>query len=299
MIWSLPQRILLTGGTGFLGSHLSRRLVKEGQHLTLLKRSTSLLTRIGDIAPAVRMFNADTDNLEDVFRNGRFDAVVHCATNYGRGEIEPLPIIEANLSLPVKLLMLAQKHGVPVFVNTDTILDKGIGGYSLSKRQFLEWLDAASDRTICLNVALEHFFGPGDDDSKFVSHVVQALAENRPVLELTPGEQQRDFIYIDDVVSAFWQIIGHAKLYPKGLQKFELGSGQKMTIRRFVELAKAVSGNSVTELRFGAIPYRKNETMDVKIDVSKIFNLGWNSRVSTEDGLRKMFAHARAGKDGT
>lgn len=298
MIWSLPQRILLTGGTGFLGSHLARRLVKEGHHLTLLKRSPSPLTRISDIAPAVRMYNADTDNLNEVFRGGSFDAVVHCATNYGRGDTDPITVIEANLSLPVKLLMLAQKHAVPVFVNTDTILDKGVSAYSLSKRQFLEWLDAASDRTICLNVALEHFFGPGDDDSKFVSYVVRALTENQPTLELTPGEQQRDFIYVDDVVSAFWQIIGHAKLYPKGLQKFEVGSGQKMSIRRFVETAKAVSGNTITELKFGALPYRKNEVMDVKIDVAKIFNLGWNPRVSTEDGLRKTFAHARGPKEG-
>ena len=85
---------------------------------------------------------------------------------------------------------------VKYFLNTDTFLDRRINFYSLSKKQFLEWLKLYSKDLVCANLVLEHFYGPEDDASKFVSFVIQSLLKNVSSLDFTPGDQKRDFIFM-------------------------------------------------------------------------------------------------------
>jgi nucleoside-diphosphate-sugar epimerase len=203
----MAKTILLTGGTGFLGSNLLRRLKADGAKVLLLKRSSSNPWRISSELGDCQFYNADETPLEQIFKDHRIDLVIHCATNYGRSQVAVTDILQANLTLPLHLLQLSAQNGVSAFVNTDTILDKGVSAYSLSKKQFSDWLGVFSDRLLCVNVAIEHFFGPGDDPSKFVSSMVKRMISGDPEIELSPGTQKRDFIYIDDVVAAFEKII--------------------------------------------------------------------------------------------
>jgi nucleoside-diphosphate-sugar epimerase len=71
--------------------------------------------------------------------------------------------------------------------------------------------------------------------------------------------------------------------------EFEVGTSHALSIREFVELAKKISGNTKTSLNFGAIPYRENEVMDHKADISGISRLGWKCTISPAEGLKKMF----------
>jgi len=291
---SVP-RVLLTGGTGYLGSHLAHLLVSEGWEVTLLKRRTSKLGRISKIEGQLRLIDVESIDFDILFRESRFDLILHCATNYGRNQTNQLTLIEANLLLPLKLLLKAIEYEVPTFVNTDTILDKRIGDYSRSKKQFLEWMESVSSQIRCLNVSLEHFFGPGDDPSKFVSFIVESLVVHRvESIDLTPGEQYRDFIYIDDVVQAFAAIIKNSSQFPKGLKKFEVGSGIKIKLKDFVQQVKAVSGNNKTELKFGALPYRANELMETKVNLEDLLSLGWSPKTNLQEGiLRTLKFHQK------
>jgi dTDP-4-dehydrorhamnose reductase len=132
--------ILLTGGTGYLGSKILKQLVDNGYNIILLKRSFSNPVRIKEYINKVIFYDIDLVPLERIFSENTIDTIVHCATNYGRGENDPLHVIEANLLLPLKLLELGKKYHVKSFINTDTILDKRINYYSLSKKQFKDWL---------------------------------------------------------------------------------------------------------------------------------------------------------------
>jgi len=280
------KTILITGATGFLGSHLTRHLIDLGHRILVLKRSTSRLDRIIDIQTDVQLLDIESVNLDQLFGQAEIDAVIHCATNYGRSELEPHSVIEANLSLPLQLLVKSIEYNVKSFINTDTILDKRIGIYSMSKKQFFEWMDFYSDKISCINVALEHFYGPGDDPSKFVSFLVKQILASTPSIDFTPGDQKRDFIFIQDVVTAFASIIESLDQYPCGVKKFEVGTGHKMKLREFAELVKKLAENNQTRLNFGALPYRKNEAMDTNVDIRELQALGWSPKVSTENGIR-------------
>ncbi len=260
----------MTGATGFLGSNLTRALLEKGFRITALKRSSSSMSRISDIADKMELYDLDNSSLEDVFSGGRFDIILHCATNYGRQNNNRLNVMDANLMLPLKLLEMGIKHDVPCFINTDTLLDKRINYYSLSKQQFKEWLTTYSNDMVCINVALEHFYGPFDDTTKFVSFVIDKILNDADSVDLTPGEQKRDFIYIDDVIAAFTKIIENAGNMDKGYHSFEIGTGQLIKIKELASMIKQLAGNKVTRLNFGALPYRENEIMESKVDISAI-----------------------------
>ncbi len=287
------MNILLTGATGFLGSNLLASLINANHNLSILVRQTSLFNRISQIGDRVTVIYAGSDSFHNILRLNKIEAIIHCATNYGRGETRASDILEANLIMPLQLIQAGGDCGVSCFINTDTILDKGISEYALSKSQFREWLFTFSKKMACVNVALEHFYGPYDNTTKFVSYVVQQFLDNADCIELTKGEQKRDFIYIDDVVSALLLIFGRYAKGPPGYYDFEVGSGVSISIRDFVELTKDIAGNTRTRLNFGAIPYRKNETMETIVDTTRIRTLGWTPCTSLREGLTKMISKQR------
>jgi CDP-paratose synthetase len=286
------MKVLLTGATGFLGSHLLRKLLEENIQVVVLKRSFSDVSRIASLLnfSGVKSHDLDRTDLEAIFDEQSIDVILHCATNYGRRDNNPLEIIEANLMLPLRLLLLGIKHDVSHFINTDTLLDKRISSYSLSKKQFLDWLKANSSKIQCINVALEHFYGYQDDDTKFVTWIIHELRDGVSQIQLTPGEQKRDFIYVDDVVEAFSTILGNLQKVGPEFTEFQIGSGTTVSIRHLCQLLKKLTGNDRTHLNLGALPYREKEVMDSCADLSRIVALGWSPKTSLEDGLRKVVA---------
>lgn len=279
------MKVLVTGATGFLGSRLVKGLLFKGYEVTILKRSFSNTSRINNILGKVACYDLDRCKLDDPFKDqGKFDAVIHTATCYGRnGESDSL-IFESNTGFPLSLLELSVNYNAGIFVNTDTILPKYINRYSLSKRHFVEWakLTATTGNTQFINIKMEHIYGPGDDESKFAAYVIKSCLANIPELKLTLGEQKRDFIYIDDAVNAYLLLLRskHVKTY----QDFELGSGKSITIREFVEIIHRITGTN-TILNFGAIPYREGEIMESNADISALEKLGWAPVVSLEKGI--------------
>jgi len=289
----MRKKILITGATGYLGSNLVKSLIQDYE-IVILKRRTSNTIRIESILSSVEVINIEDTQICDIFKDRNFAGVIHCATNYGRDENDLDDTIEANLILPLRLLKRAIENNLEFFINTDTILDKRINYYSLSKAQFKDWLVFFSSKIKAINIELEHFYGKGDDPSKFVTKIINELASNEDKgIKLTPGEQKRSFIYIDDVVNVFKVILGSINLIEDGFTSFQVGSKHQITIRDFVTLVKDLCGNTKTQLEFGALPYRKNEVMEVSLDITKLEELGWSENVSLRDGLKEAITFAR------
>ena len=285
------KTVLLTGGTGFLGSNLIGKLLGNYRVISLV-RTSSDCSRIRSYIPEITLHNLDRVNLGDIFSREKVDIIIHCATNYGRKEHDTLSLLEANLMLPLKLLQLGHAHGVTTFINTDTILDKRVSYYALSKSQFKDWLRTYSSDMVCINIALEHFYGPNDDESKFVTYIINRILSGVERIDLTPGEQQRDFIYIDDVVKAFMKVIT-SNPSEAGFYSYEVGTNINTSIRVFVEMVQRLACNTSTQLNFGGIAYRDNEVMNSFVDTSAIRRLGWAPEVTLEDGLKETINFER------
>ena len=282
------KKILLTGITGFLGSKLAIELVNNGYEVIALKRKSSSLTRIECIEKDVQLYNIEEIDYANIFEaHSEIDFVIHTATAYGRNNESPWEIFEANTGFPLKLLDAASKANVKKFINTDTILDKYLNLYSLSKNHLLEWgkFYSMKNKIEFINMRLEHFYGSGDDNSKFTSFVINKCIANEDILQLTPGEQKRDFIYIDDVVSAYMIVLEKANIDKnKWFDEYDVGSGDSVTIKEFVQTVHRLT-NSKIELNFGALPYRKGEVMSSSAEVKGLLDLGWGCKYNLEEGL--------------
>jgi len=286
----MSKRIVLTGATGFLGSHLASSMRVAGHEVIALKRRSSSLHRVAAISSELTMLDVDSIDFDRIFsRFGKVDAIIHTATCYGRNNESVSEIFSANTEFPLRLLDAGARAGVRAFLNTDTILDKYLNLYAFSKNQLLEWgkFFSLQGKISFWNLRLEHFYGAGDDPTKFTAHVINSCLANTPALKLTLGEQRRDFIHIDDVVSAYMTLLDHIDSANKTLMQFDVGSGRSVSIRDFVESVKRITG-STTRLDFGALPYREGEVMHSVADISGLSAMGWTCRDDIESGISNV-----------
>lgn len=294
------MNVLLTGATGFLGSHLVKALMSAGHRVVLLKRSHSRCERIAEILSLVTAYDIDHSDMERPFRENSIDAVIHTATCYGRNGEGLEMIARANLNLPLELLGCSIRFGVGLFLNTDTFTATStvqhyyLPEYHLSKNHFREWGKQASSRhgLFFLNLRLGHLYGPDDSADKFVQSVIRSLIRQVPELKLTLGEQTRDFLYVDDAVSAYLHLLHCAGEHAQRFTEYQVGSGESTSIRSFVELAHRLTGSS-TRLLFGALPYRDGELMASTLETKPLRDLGWSPRTGLQEGIGAIIQQLR------
>jgi nucleoside-diphosphate-sugar epimerase len=289
----MRKKLLITGSTGFLGSNLIKKLIKKKYFIICLVRNKSNFENVKNFRKHryIKFFNYEKKGLRKVFLDYRIDGVIHCATNYGLNLTTSHEIIDSNLIFPLKILELSAKSGVKFFINSDTILNKNISEYTLSKNQFNEWLKLYSKKIRCCNVKLEHFYGPGDNKTKFVIDLILSFLSRKKNIDFTPGNQKRDFIYIDDVVEAFIKILNFSLYNNFNYEEFEVGTQKYLKLKKFVRTVKNLSKNCETNLNFGALKYRKNEKMNININIKSLKKIGWRPKVSLRQGLLKTIKY--------
>ena len=131
-----------------------------------------------------------------------------------------------------------------------------------------------------------------DDQTKFVPWLIEELKQGVSRIPLTEGTQQRDFIYIEDVVSAYLLAIIKADQLPE-YTEMDVGTGELTSVRDFVSAVfsvyKSLNPKTITQLGFGDVPMREGEMMTVEINNSALKGLGWCATTQKTDGIKKLF----------
>ena len=287
------ETILLTGATGFLGSYLLESFISLNFNVIILKRSTSSTIRINHLLNNVSYYNVDLlSSLDDVFVQNKIDIIVHTACSYGRTNESIKEIINTNLIFGINLMELGVKFKVKTFINTGSLLTRNVNSYSLSKAQLTDWLKINSSEIQVINLKIEHMYGPKDDNKKFLPWLINEMKNGTENINLTSGIQKRDFIYIDDVVSAYNLIISKSEKL-ENWSEFDIGTNSFVIVKDFViQIAKELEINQnikvVPRLKFGFINYREGDIMIPQLDNSKLLNLGWAPRTSLKEGIKKI-----------
>ena len=296
--------ILITGATGFIGSHVARALVSEGRDVTILCRSFSQTNRISDILNHIRRIDLDQLSLKEALAECKVAGVVHLATNYDQDESQTEEIFKANLLLPIQLLEFAVGRQAKFFINTDSFFCKPQFAYPYmlkyiySKECFIGWARKHATQICIASLQLEHVYGPADGPEKFVSTILRQLIDPSVTeINLTEGRQKRDFIFVGDVVDAYLRVIKNAENANYGFTSYEVGTGESIEIRHFVELLRNATG-SKANLVFGAIPYRTGEIMNSRANLAALDSLGYHSITSLEEGVHSLVRAAQQLRSG-
>lgn len=298
------KRILVTGATGFIGSHLVRRLVREQAHVTIFVRHTSDRSRIRDILTQldvrevdIRTFGAVSSEMHKV----RPEYVYHLGAE---GVTEPFLsqnlALRTNLDGTMNVVRAGAEVGATRIIHTGTSHEYGdkadesridpISPYAASKAAawaFCRMFYRTAGWPIVM-LRLFQVYGPGQHDTLIPSAIEAALnGHNFPT---TPGAQIRDWIYVDDVVDAYI----HAALADsiEG-ETFDIGTGKGTSVRTVVEEIFNHFENSNPLI--GALPYRPGEVWSqvARVDSARE-KMAWEPKTPLEAGLKMTIAARQA-----
>lgn len=295
------KTILLTGATGFLGSHLLEALLKQHYKVVILKRSTSNTWRIEHLLDQVISYDVDTQPLEMAFEQQNIDLVIHMATLYRKFDHgkEVSEMIQSNITFPTELLEISLRKSVKAFFNTGTFFEydcsiqpinestslKPFNLYAKTKIAFESILKTSSE-----NIAINTFrlFSPyGEKDNhKLILSIIKKILSGES-LELSEGLQKIDLVYIDDIVNAYLKAI--ERLEQQNIateyQVFNIGSGYALSIRDIVSILEELLEQPIQK-KWGE--KSKFEIPLAYADINKAQQvLGWFPQTNIKDGLYK------------
>jgi UDP-glucose 4-epimerase len=284
------RRTLVTGGTGFIGAQLWRRLADLGAEVHVASR------RCGRLDPGQAWVELDVCEPRAVsaaFEEVRPEVVFHLAGLVtGSRELEQVePTLRTNLLAAVNVLSAAQEVGAERVVLAGSMEappsaspEPPSSPYAASK-----WAAEGYARMFhriygCPVVTLRVFmvYGPGpQDETKLVPYVIRSLLAGQDP-KLSSGSRPVDWVYVDDVVDAF---VAAAEADGVDGRVFDVGSGKTVTIRALVERVVELLGSGARPI-FGALPDRPFETSNVADVATTTEALGWGPKTGLDEGLR-------------
>lgn len=290
------MNIAITGAFGFLGSELVKFLLHQTNHdIVAIVKSTTVNLRLQYEGNRLQFFYSDISPLDLLYKQHCIDIVVHAATDYGRNR-QLADIIYNNVVFPLQLLEYAKKYNAKLFINTDSYFTKAespyayLQTYTLTKKHLEDYIRLETEIPV-INIKLEHVFGIGDADTKFVTNIFKMIVAGKPQIDATEGTQKRDFIYVSDVVRLFYEVIINYKSFEKNYYLIESGWGKSIAVRDFILKIKEVTGSN-SHISFGSLPMRDGEIMDSIADLSLIPKfLKWRPNVTIDEALELMRDH--------
>ena len=294
-------RALVTGGAGFIGANLVRRLLRDGFDVHVLTRPESKRWRLDDIVGDVNLLEVDVRARDEVRRAlgvVRPEVVFHLAAEGGYSwETDSAEILETNVVGTAILLEACVALDVETFVNTGSSSEYGFMDHPPRETERLEptspyAVGKAASTMLCavvppavgmrtVTLRLYSVFGPYEEPARLVpSLVLAALAGRLP--PLASPASAHDFVYVDDVVEAY--LLAAAGPSEPGAV-YNIGTGRQTTLEEAVDSVRRLFGVSEAP-SWGTIEDRAWDTEIWVADPSKVQReLGWRASVEFDEGL--------------
>lgn len=309
-----PERVLVTGGAGFIGSHVADRYLAEGCEVTVLDDlSSGRRTRVPDGAAFVEM-GLEDPGLDDLFTEGRFDTVNHHAAQIDvRVSVDdPVRDARTNVAGLLALLERARDHGVArvVYVSSGGVVygepqriptpeshpKRPLSPYGVAKLAGEHYLGyyAAVHGLEYAALRYSNVYGPRQDphgEAGVVAIFGRRILSGDPITIFGDGEQERDYVFVGDVAEANW--VASTISLPTALdidsRGWNIGTGRGTSVNALADLLMKIAGREVERT---PAPERPGELARSVLDCSRAAaELGWRPRTGLEDGLARTMEH--------
>lgn len=302
------KTVLLTGGAGFIGSYLSRRLLKEGWRVCILDNlSTGFKSNIPKEAEFI-LLDLSKDNFIKRLPKYHFDGVFHLAAQ-SSGEIsfdDPKYDLKTNCLSTLILLNWCLKQGIKRFIYTSSMSIYGeqeinpVGEralpnpksfYGVGKLASEGYVDIYSKLGInTTSLRLFNVYGPGQNMKNLrqgmVSIYMAYILKKEEILVRGSKDRYRDFVYIDDVIEAYMKCFDDPITFGK---TYNVGSSIKTYVRDLLLFELKAFGYEPESYPVKYSDPTPGDTFGIYADISAIKkDIGWLPKTSLEEGLRKM-----------
>lgn len=311
------RRVLVTGGAGFIGSHLVQRLLAGGWDVTILDNlTTGLLDNVPSEATFVEGDVADQPLVDRVFAETAYDAVCHIA---GQASIrisfaEPERDLRTNVVGTLNVLRGCTTCGVPRLVNASSMTAYGEPGviptpesspcvpvsyYGVTKYAAERYAHVAGERDdvelAVTSLRMFNVYGPRQSlDNPYQGVLAIFLGNvlrNEPITIHGDGEQTRDFVFIDDVVDAWVRVLDDPGTHGAVLN---VGSGRETSVNELADAVLAALGESRATWEIGRQDVQLGDQRRAAADTTALRALGWSPTVELVDGIARTADWARA-----
>lgn len=296
------KRIIVTGANGFIGYHLTKRLIDEGATVNgFIHEKDNRIKHLKDHCSIHRISLLDINNLKSLVNEIKPKIIFHLAAdvNVDRSPSRMSKMMNVNFQGTVNLLDALDGVGYDCFVNTGTCEEYGdnpvpfkeeqcpspVSPYSVSKASSTMYCSMLAKTRDCPIVTLRPFLTYGPFQlSRMLIPVTIMKALKGEEFKMTKGEQTREFNFVDDIVDGYLK----AAITPGARgEVINIGNGKEYTIKEVVTLILDFLGNPITPL-IGVLPYREGETWNFYCDNSKARRiLNWAPKVDIREGLKK------------
>ena len=298
--------VLITGGAGFIGANLARRLLDLGYEVNLILKDSTNIWRLENILSKLNIYKTnllDREKLEEIIREIHPAIIFHLASyaNY-RDQKESIEMAEVNIKGTLNLLMATRHIDYKIFVNTGSSSEYGIKNTRMTESDMLQPVSfygstKASATLLSLAFAKEYkkpivvlrpfsVYGTYEDKNRFIPTIIRSLIQGRSI-KITSGRQRRDFIFIDDVVDIYLRTISKGKKLAG--QILNMGTGKEHENDEVVKLLFKVAGKKVI-VEKGAFAKRLWDNPHWVADISKAKKmLKWTPKYSLAEGLEKTY----------
>jgi UDP-glucuronate 4-epimerase len=310
------KRVLVTGGAGFIGSHLCQRLLREGHTIVCLDNfdpfyDTAIKRRNLEEIQATTGEGAfqlvegdirDAEFLEDLFRGSSFDLVVHLAARAGvRPSLEqPLLYDEVNVTGTLNLLEACREFGVMdmIFGSSSSVygtnskipfaeedrLEAMISPYAVTKR-IGELFCYTYHHLYGMNIFCLRFFtvyGPRQRPEMAIHKFARLILQGEKIPLYGDGTSQRDYTYIDDIIDGVMGAVRNLK----GYNIFNLGESKTVPLRALVSLLEKILGEKA---KIEELPEQPGDVPITYADITKTRRLlGYDPQVGIEEGVDRF-----------
>ena len=318
------KEILVTGGSGFIGSHLVRRLVKLGFNVTVTAKYKSIIDcpRLVPVWNDIKVVEADLRNIDSVLNinkiTKKYDLIYHLAAynHVGDSFNHIHESLLSNLISTANLLEFGPKFGRFIYTASSEVYGfqnsvpfresdlpfpispYAIGKYGGELYARMKKHQNANKDILCLRPF--NTFGPYQSERAIIPEIILKCLKGETI-KTTRGLQTREFNYIDNIIDGFIAATNVSKIPDNPIN---IGSGKEILIKDLVKLIHELT-NSKSILNIGALEDRPTEIWRMKADNKEAkLLLGWSENISFEEGLintinwYKRFVKVYFGKNG-
>jgi UDP-glucose 4-epimerase len=297
------MRVLLTGAGGFVGSHVLKRFLRDGEHaVAVVLRPGRAHPRIGELLGRVEVISGDLaqgEALAEPLRRFAPEVVVHAAwaapTAKNRDSIE-----HANhVGYTLQLAQLAHGASAAHFIGIGSQAEYGAAadrnrtqeaGQPTTLYGTAKLCAGLLAEKVCANLGVRFAwlrlfsaYGPGEEPTWLIPSIcAKLLAKQKPAT--TAGEQVQDYLFVEDVADAIHEVA----VRPQATGFFDLGSGSGHTVRDVIERVRDLIDPSLP-IGIGELAYAADQVMRMEANVERLKQVtGWRPRVDLDTGLRRV-----------